>query len=130
MRDVISRVLGKARGRNEPDGLERLLRERFRFLEERQGFELAASRGLPHGALAGYANRPAGRAVAVFARRDRGAWAGVGSLARDGRLAPVNRETIARGIWREVHRVELGQDADTLEGALAKLAASLGGTDA
>ena len=130
MKDVLDRLLGRVEVETAPAVVERAVRERFRFLEERQGFELAESRRLEDGAVAGYANRPAGRAVVVFARRSRGAWAGVGTLADDGSLTPVNRETVARGIWREVRRVELGEEAETLDDALSLLAASLGGTRA
>ena len=128
MRELLGRLLGKAAGeRDEPAEVERLLRERFRFLEERQGFELAGSTRLDDGAVAAYANRPARRGVAVFARRTRGVWAGVGTLAEDGEVPPVNRETVARGVWREVQRADVG-DEQSLDEALARVAASLGGT--
>ncbi len=123
---LVERLLG--RGREE--GIERALRERFRFLEERQGFELAESRALADGALAAYRNRPAGRALVVFAREGRGAWAGAGELTDDGTLRPLNRDALRRGDWRELRRVDLGAHAATLEDAVAGLARALGGPHA
>jgi hypothetical protein len=125
VRDFVDRLLGRDATSGDPAVVERRLRERFKFLEERQGFELAVSTRLPDGAVAAYANRPARRGVAIFARRRRGAWAGVGTLPEDGRIPPVNRETVERGIWREVRRVDL-DDERSLEDALDDLAASLG----
>ena len=130
MRELVERILGRsAAASDDPAEVERLLRERFRFLEERQGFVLAASRRLEDGALAAYANRPARRGVAVFARRSRGVWAGVGTLPEDGQVPPVNRETVGRGVWREVLRVDVDEHR-SLDDALAQVAASLGGTRA
>jgi hypothetical protein len=127
--DTLTQGLGRLVDRGgpaaEPAAVERVVRERFRFLEERQGFELAGSSLLDDGAVAAYANRPAGRSVAVFARRGRGVWAGVGVLDDDGRVPPVNGETLARGLWREVRRVDL-DDRRTLTDAIAEAAASLG----
>jgi len=110
----------------EPTGVEALLRETFRFLEEHQGFELAQAKTLPDGAVAAYENRPAGRAIAVFARRDRGAWAGVTRIEQGAPLPPVNRDTVKRGVWRELRRVDVDGERD-LAAALADLASALGG---
>lgn len=110
----------------DPAGVEATLRESFRFLEERQGFELAQAKTLPDGAVAAYENRPAGRAIAIFARERRGAWAGVTSIDEGAPLPPVNRETVKRGVWRELRRVDLDGERD-LAAALADLASSLGG---
>ncbi len=122
---LFERLLGGSRAQ----GIERALRERFRFLEERQGFELAESRALSDGALAAYRNRPARRALVVFAREGRGAWAGSGALADDGTLRPLNREALRRGEWRELRRVDLGAQVRTLDDAVAGLARALGGPD-
>ena len=131
MREILDRFLG--REAPDPDDsaeLERLLRARFRFLEERQGFELAGSSTLDDGgAVAAYANRAAGRGVAIFARRTRGVWAGVGRLAANGEVPPVNRETVASGVWREVGRIDV-DDQRSLDEALVRVAATLGGTRA
>ena len=107
--------------------LERKLRERFSFLEQRQGFQLARSEPLPDGARVAYKNVPAGRAVAVYARAGRGAWAGVGELDPEGRLRPVNRETIERGHWRSIAKVDVGEETETLEEAIEQLAGRVGG---
>jgi hypothetical protein len=128
LRELVERLLGRpSAGLDDPAEVERLLRERFRFLEERQGFELAGSSRLEDGAVAAYANRPARRGVAVFARRSRGVWAGVGTLADDGHVPPVNRETVGRGVWREVRRVDL-EGERSLDDAVAQVAALLGGS--
>jgi hypothetical protein len=122
---TVGRLVERGGDADDPAAVERVVRERFRFLEERQGFELAGSSLLDDGVVAAYANRAAGRSVAVFARRGRGVWAGVGVLEDDGGVPPVNRETLARGIWREVRRVDL-DDERTLTDAIADAAASLG----
>ena len=127
MRRILENLRAAAAPADDPAAVERTLRRRFRFLEERQGFELAESSRLADGAVAAYANRPAGRGVAIFARRTRGVWAGVGTLAEDGRVPPVNRDTVGRGIWREIKRVDI-DDESSLDEALDTLAASLGGT--
>jgi hypothetical protein len=120
----LDRLLGRV-DEGDAAAVERALRRRFKFLEERQGFELAASTRLDDGAVAAYANRPARRGVAIFARRNKGAWAGVGTIPEEGPIPPVTRETVGRGVWREVRRVEV-DDQRTLEKALDDLAASLG----
>jgi hypothetical protein len=120
-------LLARLRARDETP-LERVVRERFRFLEERQGFALAESSALADGALVAYTNRRAGRALVVYARERRGVWAGVGELGEGGELHPVSRETVERGLWREMARADLGRDAETLDEALAGVVASLGGT--
>ena len=129
MRRILESLRAAAAPADDPAVVERTLHRRFRFLEERQGFELAESSRLEDGAVAAYANRPARRGVAIFARRTKGAWAGVGTLAEDGRVPPVNRETVERGIWREVKRVDIDEES-SLEEALDTLATSLGGTRA
>jgi hypothetical protein len=111
---------------DDSTGVEAVLRETFHFLEEHQGFELAQAMTLPDGAVAAWENRPAGRAIAVFARRDRGAWAGVTRLEQGEPLPPVNRDTVKRGIWRELRRVDVDAERD-LAAALADLASALGG---
>ena len=129
MREILDRLREHARA-SKPTargGVEKALRDSFRFLEERQGFELAQAKTLPDGAVAAYANRPARRAIAVFARRDRGAWAGVTRIEEGAPLPPVNRETVRRGVWRELRRVDVSDERD-LPMALSDLAASLGGT--
>jgi hypothetical protein len=123
--DAVDRLLGQRRASEEPAAVERLVRARFRFLEERQGFELAVSTPLDDGAVAAYVNHAAHRAVAVFARRTRGVWTGIGAVPEDGRVPPVNRETIADGLWREFRRVDLAGDR-SLADALDEAAASLG----
>jgi hypothetical protein len=128
MTSFLDRLLGRT-AEGDPAAVERAVRERFRFLEERQGYELAESSRLPDGAVAAYANRPARRAVAVFARKSRGAWVGVGTLSEDGRVPPVNRETVGSGIWREVRRVDVDEER-SLDQALDDVAASLGDTRA
>jgi hypothetical protein len=127
--NFFDRLREKAEPESEPAAVERLLRERFRFLEERQGFELARSRRLADGAAVAYANRPAGRGVVIFARSTRGAWAGVGALAPDGELKPLDREAIARGEWRELRRIDVNP-GEPLDEALTGLALALGGTSA
>ncbi len=127
--ELRDRLLGRGRAERDPAVAERLVRERFRFLESRLGFELVESSRLDDGAVAAYANRPARRGVAVFARGSRGAWVGVGTLTEDGDVPPVNKETVRRGIWREVRRVDLA-DERSLDEALADVAASLGGSNA
>ena len=107
--------------------LEKTLRERFAFLEERQGFELARSEPLPDGARVAYKNVPAGRAVAVYAREGRGVWAGVGHLDPEGRLRPVTRETLERGEWRPLAKVDVDPETESLENAIETLAAKVGG---
>ena len=124
MSAFLDRFLGRVQ-EGDAAAVERALRERFKFLEERKGFELAASSRLDDGAVAAYANRAARRGVAIFARRSKGAWAGVGSIPEEGPIPPVNRETVGRGIWREVSRVDV-DDERTLDQALDDLAASLG----
>ena len=128
----VARLLERLRGgggATQPAAVERLLHERFRFLEERQGFELARSKRLDDGAVAAYANRPARRGLVVFAREGRGAWAGVGSLGEDGVLPPINRETVEQGLWRELRRVDLRSGRESLDEALTALARSLGATN-
>jgi hypothetical protein len=122
----LDRLLGRV-DEGDPAAVERALRARFRFLEERKGFAFAASNRLADGAVTAYANRPARRGVAIFARRSKGAWAGVGTIPEDGPIPPVTRETVRRGLWREVRRVDLHEER-TLDEALDDLAASLGGT--
>jgi hypothetical protein len=128
MREILDRLRERASGMTSrgPSGLEETLLESFRFLEEHQGFELAKAKALPDGAVAAYANRPAGRAIAVFARRDRGAWAGVTRIEEGTPLPPVNRDTVQRGVWRELRRVDVDEERD-LPAALSDLAAALGG---
>jgi hypothetical protein len=123
--NVLVARLAASRAPDDPAAVEWLVRERFRFLEERQGFELTESRRLDDGAVAAYANRAARRSVAVFARRSRGVWMGIGIVADEGPVPPVNRETVDQGLWRELHRVDLGPDR-TIADALAEAAASLG----
>jgi hypothetical protein len=122
----LDRLLGRV-AEGDPAAVQRAVRERFRFLEERKGFAFAASNLLADGAVTAYANRPARRGIAIFARRGRGAWAGVGTIPEDGPIPPVTRETVRRGLWREVRRVDL-HERRTLDEALDDLAASLGGT--
>ena len=124
---LLTRLRDRIAGNEEPAAVERMLRERFRFLEERQGFELARSMRLRDGAAVAYANRPAGRGVVVFARRGRGTWAGVGTLDETGELRPLDRSSVERGEWRELRRIELGSDVRSLRDAIAGLAGSLGG---
>jgi hypothetical protein len=116
-----------AAARPAKTGVEKTLQERFAFLERKQGFELARSERLADGARVAYKNVPAGRAVAVYARAGRGAWAGVGELDPAGRLRPVNRETIQRGHWRPLGKVNVGEETATLEEAIDKLAGKVGG---
>ncbi len=126
MTSFLDRLLGRV-DEGDPAAVERALRERFRFLEERKGFEVAASTRLADGAVTAYANRPARRGVAIFARRGKGAWAGVGAIPEDGPIPPVTRETVRSGLWCEVRRVDLHEER-TLDQALDDLAASLGAT--
>ena len=128
MRELLDRLRERARApkADNPAGVEALLRETFRFLEEHQGYELAQAKTLPDGAVAAYENRPAHRAIAVFARRDRGAWAGVTRIDEGAPLPPVNRDTVQRGVWRELRRVDVDGERD-LAAALADLASALGG---
>jgi hypothetical protein len=107
--------------------VERTLLERFAFLEEEKGFELARSERLPDGARAAYKNLPAGQAIMIFARATRGAWAGVGQLDAAGRLRPVNRDTIELGEWRPLAAVDIGS-VETLDDAIETLALAVGGT--
>jgi hypothetical protein len=120
----LDRLLGRV-DEGDAAAVERALRERFKFLEERQGFALAATARLDDGAVAAFANRPARRGIAIYARRSKGAWAGVGTIPEEGPIPPVTRETVGRGIWREVSRVDVDDDR-TLDQALDDLAASLG----
>ena len=128
MRELLDRLRERARApkADNPAGVEALLRETFRFLEEHQGYELAQAKTLPDGAVAAYENRPAHRAIAVFARRDRGAWAGVTRIDEGAPLPPVNRDTVQRGVWRELRRVDVDGERD-LAAALVDLASALGG---
>ena len=128
MNGFLDRLLGRAAA-GDPAAVERAVRERFRFLEERQGYELAASSRVEDGAIAAYANRPARRGIAIFARRSKGAWVAVGALADDGRVPPVTRETVGSGIWREVRRVDVDEER-SLDQALDDVAASLRGRHA
>ena len=131
MRELFDRLRERAQAPKpaKAGGVEETLRETFRFLEEHQGFELAQAKTLPDGAVAAYANRPARRAIAIFARRERGAWAGVTRIEEGAPLPPVNRETVQRGVWRELRRVDVDAERD-LPAALADLASSLGGRSA
>ncbi|MBD0317955.1 MAG: hypothetical protein ICV71_05470 [Thermoleophilia bacterium] len=124
---VLARLRARVGGEADPAAIERMLRERFRFLEERQGFELARSKRIGDGAAVAYANRAARRAVVVFARRGRGAWAGVAPLRAGGTLRPLDRAAVERGDWRELQRVDLGTETRSLDEAIARLARSLGG---
>ena len=128
MRELLDRLRERARApkADNPSGVEAVLRETFRFLEEHQGYELAQAKTLPDGAVAAYENRAAHRAIAVFARRDRGAWAGVTRIDEGASLPPVNRDTVKRGVWRELRRVDVDGERD-LAAALADLASALGG---
>jgi hypothetical protein len=126
VRELFDRLRERAPKRGEPAGVEKALRESFRFLEETQGFELAQAKTLPDGAIAAYANRPARRAIAIFARRGRGAWAGVTRIEEGAPLPPVNRDTVKRGVWRELRRIDVDDERD-LPAALEDLASSLGG---
>lgn len=125
---LLDRLRERAQAPRSADagGVEAALRESFRFLEEHQGFELTQAKTLPDGAVAAYANRPAHRAIAVFARRGRGAWAGVTRIEGDAPLPPVNRDTVKRGVWRELRRVDVDDERD-LPAALEDLASALGG---
>ena len=124
---VLDRLLARVGGEEEPAALERMLRERFRFLEERQGFELMRSKRLEDGAAVAYANRPARRGIVVFARRGRGAWAGTARLDAGDTLRPLDRAAVERGEWRELRRVDLGRETESLADAISRLAGSLGG---
>jgi hypothetical protein len=113
--------------RSETPRVERTLRKRFVFLEERRGFRFVRSEALADGARVAYKNVPAGRAIVIYARASRGAWAGVGRLDPEGRLRPVTRETIERGEWRLLAKVALGSESKSLDEAIETLAAKVGG---
>jgi hypothetical protein len=109
----------------EPVAVEEALRDHFRFLVEDQGFEMARSDRLPDGAMAAYKNVPAQRAVMVFARAGKGAWAGIGSLDSEGRMKALDQEAIEQGKWRTLGQVHLGSGVGSLREAIERLAESL-----
>jgi hypothetical protein len=113
------------RGAAEPGAVEETLRDHFRFLVEDQGFEMARSDRLPDGAMAAYKNVPARRAVIVFARAGKGAWAGIGSLDSAGRMKALDQEAIEQGQWRPLGQVHLGSGVGSLREAIERLAESL-----
>jgi hypothetical protein len=125
--NVLDRLRAHVGGEAEPAAIERMLRKQFRFLEERQGFELTRAKRLGDGAAVAYANKPARRAVVVFARRGRGAWAGVAPLGAGDTFRRLDRAAVERGEWRELRRVDLGTEAESLGEAISRLAGSLGG---
>ena len=127
---VLDRLKARVGGEAEPAAIERMLRERFRFLEERQGFELTRSKRLGDGAAVAYANRPARRGIVVFARRGRGAWAGMAPLDAGDSFRRLDRAAVERGDWRELRRVDLGTETESLREAISRLADSLGDSHA
>jgi hypothetical protein len=108
-----------------PGSVEASLRHRFQFLVDEQGFELTRSDALRDGAVAAYKNVPAGRAVMVFARAKKGAWAGIGPLDPAGRMTTLDREALEQGQWRRLGEVPLGVGVRTLDEAIERLADSL-----
>ncbi len=127
--NLIDRLVERLAGPDNPAAIERKLREQFSFLEERQGFEVARAKRLEDGAAVAYANRPARRGIVIFARRGRGAWAGVAPLDESGELRPLDRGAVERGEWRELRRVD-APDEEHLGAAVTHLARSLGGSRA
>jgi hypothetical protein len=123
IRDRLGTILGHAE--SGPAPVERMLRRRFHFLVEEQGFELVRTDALANGAIAAYKNVPARRAVMVLARADKGVWAGIGPLDDTGRLTTLDRRGIEQGRWRPLGEVNLGSGVRTLEEAIERLAESL-----
>jgi hypothetical protein len=123
--NLLDRVRTLVERTNQPTPVERKLRERFRFLVEEQGFELARSDTLHNGAMAAYKNVPARRAVMVLARRGKGVWAGIGALDEAGRMAALDRHAIEQGRWRPLGTVNLGAGVDSLDEAIERLAETL-----
>ena len=115
---LLDRVRAVIEGTHEGGPVERTLRERFQFLVEEQGFELARLDTLGDGAIAAYKNVPAGRAVMVFARAKKGAWAGIGPLDPAGRMTTLDREALEQGQWRRLGEVPLGVGVRTLDEAI------------
>jgi hypothetical protein len=107
---------------DEPAPVERTLTQRFQFLVEEQGFELARSDSLGDGAMAAYKNVPARRAVMVLARAEKGVWAGVGRLDEAGQMSALDRHAIEEGRWRPLGTVNLGATVHSLEDAIERLA--------
>jgi hypothetical protein len=124
--NILERLRRPPKARPRLSDVERTLRERFAFLEQQQGFELARSEPLPDGARVAYKNVPAGQAIVVFARAARGVWAGIGPLDSAGRLRPVNREAIEIGEWRAIGAIDIAS-VETLHDAIESLALALGG---
>ena len=124
IRERLATIVG--RPESGPAPLERMLRKRFHFLVEEQGFELARTDALKNGAIAAYKNVPARRAVMVLAREDKGAWAGIGPLDDAGRLTTLDRHAIEQGRWRPLGEVNLGSSGvRSLHEAIDRLAESL-----
>jgi hypothetical protein len=126
--NVWDRVRALVERPNAPTPVERTLRERFRFLVEEQGFELARSDAIRGGAMAAYKNVPARRAVMVLARGGKGVWAGIGSLDDAGRMAALDRHAIEQGRWRPLGAINLGSTVHSLDEAIERLAESLRST--
>jgi hypothetical protein len=121
--DRVSTLIGRAGAETAP--IERTLRQRFNFLVEEQGFELARTDALGNGAIAAYKNVPARRAVMVLARADKGVWAGIGPLDDAGRIPTLDRQAIEQGRWRPLGTVNLDSGVRNLEEAIERLAESL-----
>jgi hypothetical protein len=123
VRDRLRALIERAEG--ESVAVEGALQNRFRFLVDEQGFELARSDRLSDGAIAAYKNLPARRAVMILAREGKGAWAGIGALDSAGRMTALDRDAIEQGRWRPLAEVRLGTGIDSLEKAIERLAESL-----
>jgi hypothetical protein len=124
---LLDRVRAVIEGTHEGGPVERTLRERFQFLVEEQGFELARLDTLGDGAIAAYKNVPARRAVMVLARAKKGAWAGIGPLDDAGRMSALDQRAVAEGRWRPLAAVDLDEKVPSLDVAIERLAESVRG---